>query len=128
MTTVVYDKSKELPPMKKTCVKITYFQLLPDMEANMRYSIEEIAARGEKNGIKAVAWHKMPVKINDMEYNASLVKTYSAFDVEPDKKDDDASLKALEEISKVRKGKAAVRVDVVSPFIIRNVLNYIPQW
>ena len=126
---VIYDRERNgfLERMRKTYVKRTFFQL-SDME-NPRFVIEDIAKREEKNEIKAVEWYKnIPAMLNDIEYNAALVKVGHAFDITPNEEEDNKALRVLKETSGTKIGKSfGVKIDVIAPFIRKNFLCYSPK-
>lgn len=123
---VIYDREKDgfLERMRKTYVKRTLFQL-SDLE-NVRSTIEGIAKSEEKNDISAIEWYKnFPLLLDDIEYNAALVKVGHAFDIVPNKVEDEEILKTLKENREDKIGKKfGVIIDVVSPFIRKNFLRY----
>ena len=126
---VIYDRERDgfLERMRKTYVKRTLFQL-SDME-NPKSVIEDIAKRGDENEIKAVEWYKdFPAVLNDIEYNAALVKVGHAFNITPNKEEDNKVLKVLKETSGTKIGKSfGVKIDVIAPFIRKNFLCYSPK-
>jgi len=111
----------------KTFVKRTYFQL-PDLE-DAEPVIEDIAKREKENEIKAVEWYKdFPAMLDDIEYNAALVKVGHASNITPNKEEDNKVLKVLRETSGTKIGKSfGVKIDVIAPFIRKNFLCYSPK-
>jgi hypothetical protein len=126
---VIYDRERDgfLERMRKTYVKRTLFQL-SDME-NARSVIEDIAKREEENEIKAVEWYKdIPAMLDDIEYNAALVKVGYAIDITPNKEEDKKVLRALKETPGNKIGKNfGVKIDVVAPFTHKSFLCYSPK-
>jgi len=108
----------------KTFVKRTYFQL-PDLE-DAKPVIEDIAKREEENEIKAVEWYKdFPAMLDDIEYNAALVKVGHASNITPNNEEDNKVLKVLRETSGTKIGKNfGVKIDITAPFIRKNFLCY----
>ena len=123
---VIYDRERDgfLEKMRKTYVKRTLFQL-PDLE-DAEPVIEDIAKREEENEIKAVEWYKdFPAMLDDIEYNAALVKIEHASDIIPNNEEDNKVLKVLRETSGTKIGKSfGVKIDVIAPFIRKNFLCY----
>lgn len=126
---VIYDRERDgfLERMKKTYVKCTLFQL-SDME-NPRSVIEDIAKKEEENEIKAVEWYKdFPAVLNDIEYNAALVRVGYASDITPNKEEDKKVLGVLKGTPRNKIGKSfGVKIDVIAPFIRKNFLCYSPK-
>jgi hypothetical protein len=130
MKSTIYSRSKVselsgLEDLNKTFVKRTYFQLLPDLEPEIRSAIQDIAKRGE-NKIKAVEWYK-GLPLVDMEYDAATVTTGIAKEVTLNRKEDSEILKILNETPQVKKGKFSIGVDIVSPIFLKNHLHYLPK-
>jgi len=123
---IIYDRERDefLERMRKTYVKRTLFQL-SDLE-NVRSTIEGIAKSEEKNDISAIEWYKnCPVVLNNVEYDAALIKVGHAFDIAPNKEEDEKVLKALKENHGDKIGKRfGIKIDVIAPFIRKNFLRY----
>ena len=118
---------KGLRQITKTYTERLLFRLEPLDEGEIRHGLEDILRKTEKYGFKAIEWYKVPMKIDDIEYDSGLIAVKRSQEIIRDNNPQGA-MEVLRQSPAVKKGAACVKIDVASPFVQKNASRYLLQW
>jgi hypothetical protein len=114
---------------KKKYVESIMFQLTQMEEKDTRSNLESLLEKSEPYHFKALEWYKgMPVKIDDMEYDSAIVDVKESYDIPLNNLIDKGMFEVLKGNPSVKRGNLCVKIDVISPFIKKNIRHYHVQW